>query len=174
MEDIEIRESAPGDRAGIEALYPEVFPQEDLLPLVGALVKEGGSVLSLVALRGQALLGHCVFTMCSIEGSSVRVALLGPLAIAPAAQEQGIGSAIVRAGLQRLERDGVAWVFVLGDPAYYGRFGFAPESCVAPPYALPEDWRGAWQSRCLGSMAPPEAGTLCVPRPWREPALWGP
>lgn len=173
MEDIEIRESAPADRAAIEALYPEVFPQEDLLPLVGTLLREGGSVLSLVALRGVALVGHGVFTMCSIEGSSARAALLGPLAVAPAAQQQGIGSAIVRTGLQRLERDGVVSVFVLGDPAYYRRFGFTPETRVAPPYALPEAWRGAWQSRRLGTMAPPEAGTLCVPRPWREPALWG-
>lgn len=173
MEDIEIRESAPGDRAAIEALYPEVFPQENLLPLVSTLLKARGSVLSLVALHGQALVGHGVFTMCSIKGSRARVALLGPLAVAPAVQKQGIGSALVRAGLQRLVRDGVASVFVLGDPSYYRRFGFAPETRVAPPYALPEDWRGAWQSRRLGAVAPPGAGTLCVPPPWREPALWG-
>jgi putative acetyltransferase len=174
MAEIEIRESAPGDLAPIEGLYREAFPQEDLLPLVGALLKEGESVLSLVAVRGGALVGHGAFTIGGVEGGSVRVALLGPLAVAPGEQQQGIGSAIVRAGLKRLERDGVASVFALGDPAYYGRFGFAPETQVAPPYAVPQEWRDAWQSLSLGSAIAPEAGTLCVPPPWRRPALWAP
>lgn len=174
MAEIEIRESKPPDLALIESLYNEAFPREDLLPLVRALLSEGGSVFSLVAMRDAALVGHGAFTKCSMDGGSARFALLGPLAVSPGEQQRGIGSAIVRAGLKRLERDGVALVVVLGDPAYYGRFGFAPETQVAPPYALPQEWRGAWQSLSLGVAAPPAAGTLCVPPPWREPALWGP
>jgi putative acetyltransferase len=174
MEDIEIRESAAGDRAAIEALYPEAFPQEDLLPLVAALLREGHGVLSLVAQRGRSLLGHGAFTMCRVEGSNARAVLLGPLAVAAAAQQRGVGSAIVRAGLERLKREGVAWVFVLGDPAYYRRFGFAPENLVAPPYALPEEWRDAWQSVSLGGGRPLAGGKLSVPTVWRKPALWGP
>jgi len=174
MEEIEIRESEPGDHAAIEAHYRETFPQEDLLPLVGALLNEGKSLLSLVALRGGAVVGHGAFTICDIEGSNARVALLGPLAVAPAAQQHGIGSAVVRAGLERLEQEGVAAVLVLGDPAYYRRFGFAPETRVATPCALPEEWRGAWQSLSLGGAAPVAGGSLRVPTPWRDPALWGP
>lgn len=174
MAEIEIRESLRGDRPAIEALYPEVFPQEDLLPLIRALLNQDEAVLSLVAFRGDTLVGHVAFTVCGVEGSSARVALLGPLAVAPAAQQQGIGSAIVRAGFKRLAAVEVSRVLVLGDPAYYERFGFTPEMRIAPPYALPEEWRRAWQSLSLAAAIPPEAGTLSVPGPWRDPALWRP
>ena len=49
-------------------------------------------------------------------------------------------------------------VYVLGDPAYYGRSGFIPEPAIAPPYALPEEWRDAWQSLSLGDAPQPPTG----------------
>lgn len=171
---LEIRESGPSDVAPIEKLYPAAFPDEDLLPVVRALLKEAPAVLSLVAIADNMLAGHVIFTPCAIGGRDDKVALLAPLAVAPARQRQGVGSAIVNAGLQRLENAGVAHVFVLGDPAYYGRFGFAPDDSVAPPYPLPEEWRSAWQSLSLRSDAPPLSGKLFVPQPWRQQALWGP
>lgn len=174
VDGVEIREGAPGDRAAIEALYPAAFPDEDLLPLVRALLDRAPGVLSLVAVVGQSVAGHGLFTPCGVAGSGERIALLGPLAVAPARQGQGVGSAIVRAGIARLERAGLGHVCVLGDPAYYARFGFAPETRLAPPYPLPEDWRGAWQSLPLGQAGPPRRGRLRVPEPWRRPALWAP
>ncbi|MCY0154352.1 hypothetical protein [Hoeflea alexandrii] len=74
----------------------------------------------------------------------------------------------------RLKRDGVAHVYVLGDPAYYGRSGFSPETGVAPPYPLPEEYREAWQSLGLGSAPLPDHGTLGLPDVWMQPALWAP
>lgn len=65
-------------------------------------------------------------------------------------------------------------VFVLGDPAYYGRFGFAPERGVAPPYPMPEEWADAWQSVGLDGTDSPRRGTLNVPSVWRRESLWGP
>ena len=174
MEEIEIRESAPGDLISIEALYPDVFPNEDLLPLVTELLQEATIALSLVGIIGPSLVGHVIFTTCGVAGSSDKVALLGPLAVAPAWQRRGIGSALVRAGLQQLDSAGVTRVFVLGDPAYYGRLGFVPETRVVPPYPLPAEWRGAWQSRSLRSAEPPRLGKLSVPQPWLQPALWAP
>lgn len=174
IEEIDIRESAPGDWPAVDALYVAAFPEENLLPLVGALLQDGDAVLSLAALRGGALIGHGAFTICGIAGSNARVALLGPLAVAPTAQKRGVGSAIIHAGFMRLEADGVRRIFVLGDPAYYERLGFGKETRVAPPYALPETWRGAWQSVSLGGADPVNGGKLSVPPPWREPALWGP
>ncbi len=171
---VEIRESLPEDVALIEALYPSAFPDEDLLPLVRELLKEGPAVLSLVAIADEALAGHVVFTTCSVAGSPDEVALLGPLAVAPARQKQGIGSAIVRAGLQQVQSAGASQVYVLGDPAYYSRFGFAPDENVTSPYPLPEEWRGAWQSLSLSGDKSPLQGALSVPEPWRKPALWGP
>lgn len=174
MESIEIRESVPGDLASIEALYPDAFPGEDLLPLVRELLQEAPVSLSLVGIVGSSLLGHVIFTTCGVAGSSDKVALLGPLAVAPACQRQGIGSAIVHAGMRRLENAGVTRVYVLGDPAYYGRLGFVPETRVAPPYPLPAEWRRAWQSISLRRAEPPSRGKLTVPQPWLQPTLWAP
>ena len=170
----EIRESLPGDRAAIESLYPAAFPDEDLLPLLRALLQEPAGVLSLVATVDAAIAGHVLFTNCGIAGTTEALALLGPLAVATARQRQGVGSALVRTGLQRLEDAGVAQVCVLGDPGYYGRFGFAPEEAVAPPCPLPGEWRAAWQSITLSHAEPSRPGTLTVPPPWQQPALWGP
>ncbi|MEM9618944.1 MAG: N-acetyltransferase [Pseudomonadota bacterium] len=171
---LKIRESRPNDVALIEKLYPDAFPDEDLLPVVRELLKEAPSVLSLVGIADKVLAGHVIFTPCSIAGRDDKVALLAPLAVAPAWQRQGVGDAIVKTGLQRLENAGVAHVFVLGDPAYYGRFGFAPDESVAPPYPLPEEWRSAWQSLSLRDETPPLSGKLSVPQPWRQQALWAP
>jgi putative acetyltransferase len=174
IEEIEIRESLSRDVISIEKLYPDAFPDEDLLPLVRALLGEGPSVLSLVGIIDRALAGHVIFTTCGIVGSTDKVSLLGPLAVASAWQRRGVGGALVRAGLQRLENSGVIQVYVLGDPAYYQRFGFAPEAGVSPPYPLPVDWQGAWQSVSLSPAERPPRGKLRVPRHWRHRALWAP
>ena len=171
---LEIRESLKGDIPAIEALYPEAFPEEDLLPLVTSLLADTTIVLSLVATIESEVAGHVIFTDCGVEDSSIKAALLAPLAVAPARQRQGIGTAIVYDGLQRLRDAGVRLVCVLGDPAYYGRLGFAPESLVEPPYPLPSEWEGAWQSQYLGDEIVPCAGQLSVPRQWLQPSLWAP
>ncbi len=68
---------------------------------------------------------------------------------------------------------GIKQVFVLGDPAYYQRFGFSPERQVLTPYPLPEEYgNDAWQSMPLAACAPLAAGRLSLPEPWMEPALW--
>lgn len=172
IDNLEVRESLPSDLDPIEKLYPDAFPEEDLLPVVRELLREGPDVLSLVGMAGPLLVGHVIFTPCTIRERTEKVALLAPLAVASARQRQGIGSAIVRAGLQRLEAAGTDAVYVLGDPAYYGRFGFAPDHDVAPPYRLPEEWREAWQSLSLNGGNPSLAGELSVPWPWRQKALW--
>jgi putative acetyltransferase len=168
-----IRRAEPADTPDIEALYAAAFPQEDLLPLLRDLSALDG-VLSLVALHGAAITGHVAFTPCGLDGAAERLALLGPLAVAPSLQRRGIGRALVGDGLARLGAAGIRRVLVLGDPAYYGRLGFGPEASVAPPYPLPEAWRGAWQSLDLGAGGTPPSGTLTVPPPWRRPALWAP
>lgn len=95
----EIRESVPDDVTAIENLYPAAFRDEDLLPLVRALLREEPPVPSLIGILDGALVGHVIFTACGIVGGTDAVALLRPLAVAPARHRRGIGSAIVRAGL---------------------------------------------------------------------------
>jgi len=173
-EKLEIRESVQGDSGAIESLYPEAFPDENLLPLVRDLLRDAAVTTSLIGAVDSRIVGHAIFTKCGVVGSNVSAALLGPLAVAPAWQRQGIGSAIVRAGLRRLEDMDVNLVFVLGDPAYYERFGFRPESLVEPPFRLPAEWDGAWQSQSVGDIVAPCSGKLSVPRQWLQPALWAP
>jgi putative acetyltransferase len=171
---IEIRESVPDDRPSIETIYPQAFPDENLRSLVNGLLSAQADVLSLVAILDAQVVAHVLFTMCGIEGLHTRVALLGPLAVAPARQRKGIGTALIRGGLRRLETAGIGHVHVLGEPAYYGRFGFRPEERTLPPYPLPTEWRNAWQSLRLGNAAPEPAGQLIPPEPWLRPELWAP
>jgi putative acetyltransferase len=103
----------------------------------------------------------------------MRLALLGPLAVLPALQRRAIGTALVHEALLQLAAAEVTRSFVLGDPAYYGRFGFAPEREIAPPLPVPPAWRSAWQSLSLPGAGAVPPGTLSVPSPWHDPSLWG-
>ncbi len=172
MTGFEISESRTTDIADIDALYPEAFPDEDLRALVRTLLEDTPEAFSLVATIESELAGHIAFTACKVTGGEAPVALLGPLAVAPARHRCGIGTALLRAGVERLRASGASLVLVLGDPAYYGRLGFDVERAVAPPFALPEAWREAWRSMALDSAALRPSGTLIVPPPWDEPALW--
>jgi putative acetyltransferase len=171
---ITLSDSRPDDWADLASLYPLAFADEDLLPLVQALLEQVPGVLSLVGILDARVVGHGVFTPCGVIGHSGEAALLGPLAVAPAYQQQGVGTALVQTGLQRLAAGGVRQVLVLGDPDYYRRFGFRPETAVAPPYPLPADWTGAWQSLPLNDAAPFGPGSLALPAPWLQPGLWAP
>jgi len=169
---IEIRESTPDDWKSIEVLYPDAFPDEDLLPVVRDLFQEVPSILSLAAVTGSSLVGHVIFTQCRVEGSRDNAALLAPLAVASAWQKKGIGTALIQAGFERLGNSGVTRIYVLGDPNYYGRFGFRTETHVTPPYPMPAEWRDAWQSIDLAGDGQPAQGKLCLPQAWLQPELW--
>lgn len=170
--DVGIRDALPGDAAAIETLYADAFPDEDLLPLVRDLRDAGPGIVSFVACVGETLAGHVAFTICAVDDRPESVALLGPLAVAPAHQRRGIGSRLMHAGLQRMEAAGAARVLVLGDPAYYGRFGFRADARIPTPYPLPEQWHSGWQSLDFGDVDPALAGPLDLPPLWRHEALW--
>ena len=171
---IDIRDSTADDLPAIVALYRDAFPDEDLVPLVRGLLDGTPEVRSFVAMDDGELVGHVTFTICTADDKDVPLALLAPLAVATRRHRQGIGSALVAHGFARLRADGVAHAYTLGDPNYYGRFGFRAERDVQPPYPMPEEWREAWQSVGLRDDAPAAAGLLDVPPAWRDPALWGP
>ncbi|MCP4320141.1 MAG: N-acetyltransferase [Hyphomicrobiales bacterium] len=169
-----IRETASDDIAQILALCPQAFPDEELRPVVSALLENESEVLSLAAFDGGALIAHVLFTICGTKENDRTGALLAPLGVMPSLQKQGLGTSLVHAGLERLEKMGIKQVFVLGDPAYYQRFGFSPERQVLAPYPIPEEWADAWKSMTLAGRTPLDAGRLLLPEPWMEPALWGP
>lgn len=171
---INIRESLPADRDELERLYPAAFPEEALAPLVRNLLNEENGVISLVALKDEKLVGHVVFTICDIAEQKAKVGLLGPVAVTPDIQKQGIGSMLIQEGFKKLQSKGIQRVCVLGDPAYYGRFGFKSDMSILPPYELPEEWQMGWQFVSLDENSSAPKGNLSVPEPWREPSLWLP
>lgn len=166
-----IRESTPDDNTCLDRLYAAAFPEEDLRPLVAGLLALETGVLSLAATMNGVLAGHGMVTTCTLDGPGTSVGLLGPLAVLPAYQRQGIGSALVRTCMQRVEVAGAGALCVLGDPAHYGRYGFARETRLLPPYPLAPAWRDAWQSITFTD-APLATGILVVPEPWRNRSLW--
>ncbi len=171
---LKIRDSASADFGAIESMYPKAFPDEDLVPLVRDLLPDTTVAISIVGEIDSEIVGHVIFTKCGIAGKQVNAALLAPLAVTPAWQGQGVGSALVRAGLQRMNDENVHFVYVLGDPAFYGRLGFLPESSIRPPYRLPAEYEGAWQSQNLRKTEATPSGELSVPKQWRQPLLWAP
>ena len=170
-----IRQTAKVELPQILAVYPLAFPDEELRPLVSALLEGEAKVLSVGAFDGD-IVGHVLFTLFDGEGADDKRAgaMLAPLAVLPEYQGQGMGSALVKQGLLQLTSMGTRQVFVLGDPNYYGRFGFQAEQNVLPPYPLPEEWRGAWQSMVLSDAKPLTPGHCRLPDAWMEPALWQP
>lgn len=174
IKDFTTHETKPEDIEQILALYPHAFPDEDLRPVVSALLPMAPEVLSLAAFDGEILVGHVLFTIGGIEREKKRAALLGPLGVIPQYQQKGVGSLLIRSGLERLEKLGIRQVFVLGDPAYYQRFGFSTERQVLPPCSIPEHWADAWQSLVLTEHKPSLLGRLSLPKPWMDQALWQP
>jgi len=166
-----IRPARPEDLAPVTAFYPLAFPEEDLIPLVRALWNDPPEAIHLVAEGEDGPTGHIAFTICGIDGQTQRVALLGPLAVHPSFQKQGVGTSLIDEGINRLIDAKVSAVYVLGDPAYYGRQSFAPETNIKPPYPLPDEWLPAWQGRVLATVDP-IPGRLAVPPAWQNPALW--
>lgn len=174
MDNIAVRRSGKTDHERIAAIYPAAFPEEDLQPLVRTLLAQKTGVHSFVAEKSGDLVGHILLTQCSVAEHQAPVGLLGPLAVAPIWQRKGIGSVLVRHGVEQLQTLQMTDLFVLGDPDFYTRFGFRPTHSVAPPHPLPESWQPAWQSLNLIGDNHTLQGSLDVPAPWRDPALWAP
>jgi putative acetyltransferase len=131
-----IREEAPADIAGIRAVVEAAFSRPDEADLVARLRAEGGSITSLVAADEDSIVGH---VMLSKMAAPFRALGLAPVSVAPHRQRTGIGSALIRSGLEKAAAGGWESVFVLGEPAYYARFGFsaALASGFASPYVGP-------------------------------------
>ncbi len=130
IEDVEVRAECPEDHAQVRHVNEIAFGRHGEADLVDALRSAGVATLSLVAVRHSTVVGHILFspvTVTSPSGDFVAVGL-APMAVLPEVQRIGIGSLLVRAGLAALERAGHEAVVVLGDPAYYPRFGFVRAS----------------------------------------------
>jgi putative acetyltransferase len=97
------------------------FGREDEARLVAALDEAGDSIVSLVAVEDNAVIGHVLLSRMTAPFPALGLA---PLAVHPDHQSRSLGAALVRAALDRAKALGARAVFVLGDPEFYGRFGF--------------------------------------------------
>ncbi|MBK5293497.1 MAG: N-acetyltransferase [Acidobacteriia bacterium] len=127
---IDIRDETPADWGDISTINRLAFHGDEEAELVGRLRASGLVIASLVAIEGGRAVGHILFSDLPIEaeGGMVRAAGLAPMAVAPQLQRQGIGSALVRRGLDVCRERGISIVIVVGHPAYYPRFGFSSEA----------------------------------------------
>jgi putative acetyltransferase len=126
---VNIRKETPADIPSIRRLNDLVFAGPVEGTIVDAVRESCPGALSLVAVEGDRIVGHLFFSPVEIDGMSGNEAMgLGPLAVLPDLQRQGIGAALVAAGLRELEKSGCAVVVVLGHAGYYPRFGFVPAS----------------------------------------------
>lgn len=128
MSQLEIRPLQPDDVVDVDRILEAAFEGRSEAELAGILLKEEPETVALVALHAGRLVGCIFFTSARIPGSDLRIAALGPMAVAPATQRSGVGSALVRQGLQVMRDSGYEASIVLGHSEYYPRFGFEPAS----------------------------------------------
>jgi putative acetyltransferase len=133
-----IRPEATGDEAAIHALVERAFapmPFSDGAEqdLVDRLRDRRELALSLVAGdEGHALVGHIGFSPVTIDHAPCGWFQMAPVSVCPSVQRQGIGGALIEAGIARLRQDGARGVAVVGDPAYYERFEFREIADFSP------------------------------------------
>jgi putative acetyltransferase len=123
---IEIREERPDDVAAVRDLNRRAFGQDQESNIVDALRANGAALLSLVATVDDRVVGHIMYSPLSV--GDINGAALGPMAVIPERQRQGIGSKLVEAGDRKLKDAGCPFIIVVGHADYYPRFGFTPAS----------------------------------------------
>jgi len=106
--------------------------------IMDALRRAAALSLSLLAVRDEQIVGHVALSPVSVTDGSARWYGLGPISVSPAFQGSGIGGELMRAALRRLRELGACGCVVLGDPVYYGRFGFEPHAGLVLPGVPPE------------------------------------
>ena len=141
-DEIVIRPEQPHDRDQVRQVNEAAFGRPDEADLIDGLHAEGAVLLSLVVEKNARILGHILFSRMHIETphGNIPTVSLAPMAVLPDHQRSGIGSQLIRHGLNELRTRGERIVIVLGHEHYYPRFGFSVE-----------------KARRLSSPFPPEA-----------------
>ena len=135
---IEIRREVSGDTVAIGEVIDAAFAgmpyaDGDEAELVEALRSQDALSVSLVAVHEGRIVGQVAFSPAEAGGGTAGWFALGPVAVLPAHQRAGIGSALIRTGIQAIAELGATGCILTGDPGYYGRFGFTLSPENAPP-----------------------------------------
>lgn len=157
MSMMSIRTATPRDREAIRLVEEHAFGQQTEAGLVDALVAAGDAVIELVAEEDGQVVGHVLFSRLYVDTGRKQVAAvaLAPLAVEPSFHGTGIGGALIREAHVRLKDAGETLAIVLGDPAYYGRFGYS--------HARAQKFDSDYQCDALQALAwgnAPETGRL--------------
>jgi len=135
-----IQPEQPGDAAAIRTVNERAFGQPQEADIVDALRQNCPETISLVAESTGLIVGHIFFSPVTIErpGGILKGMGLAPMAVTPEHQRYGIGTRLIKAGLEILRKRNCPFVVVLGHPKYYPHFGFEPAS----RYGLKCQWEG--------------------------------
>ncbi|QQS42875.1 MAG: N-acetyltransferase [Acidobacteriota bacterium] len=126
---MKIRPETENDIAAIHAVNVAAFETDAEARLVDELRKHADPFISLVAERDGDIVGHIAFSPVTHSArADVSILGLGPMAVVPDLQKQGIGTFLVARGLEECRSLGAGALVVLGHPEYYPRFGFVPAS----------------------------------------------
>ena len=137
-----VRVDKEGDHDFVRAVNTSAFDTSSEADVVDALRRGAQPVISLVAEESREIVAHIMFSPVSLLGHpNAKVMGLAPMAVLPIHQRKGIGSALVRAGLEQCIGLGFDAVVVLGHPEYYPRFGFssARQFGIYSEYDVPEE-----------------------------------
>ena len=127
-----IRPETPGDLPAIRALTRSVFHEaaygwDDAADALDRVRQAGALALSLVALNmDEALIGHIAFSPITVSDGAREWFYLAPLSVMATRQRTGIGGSLIVRGVAEMRAAGARGIVVMGDPAYYSRFGFQP------------------------------------------------
>ena len=140
---VHIRPAEPGDAVVIAGITREAFRTDPRSThteefIIAGLRAAGALAVSLVAETNGMVVGHIAFSPVSVSDGSSAWFGLGPVTVAPAHQQSGTGTALVTQGLATLGDAGAAGCVVLGEPAFYSRFGFARRRTLRLPGVPPE------------------------------------
>jgi putative acetyltransferase len=165
--DIAVRAEKAEDAAAVRALLLSAFETSAEADLVDALRANARPYVALVAVSHGAIVGHIAFTAVAYDPMRDRPGLalgLAPLAVGSGNRGQGVGGALVRAGLDACRDIGAGVVVVLGDPGYYARFGFASASALGlrSTYDAPD---GAFMALALRPFPVAKGPTTVLYRP---------
>jgi len=138
---VRVRPAIPDDAPAVRAVLTAAFPTSAEAQLVQRLAADGDLVLGFVAAEEEEIVGYAAFSRMAVTADDAPVPALGlgPVAVLPQRQRRGIGGRLIECGLAAANGRGIPLVFVLGDPLYYGRFGFRAGTAApfASPYAGP-------------------------------------
>lgn len=149
---VEVRLERPEDAAAVREIHAAAFGRPDEGRVVDALRAGDGSYLGFVAVEDGVVVGHIVFSPATLHcyGALFTVTALGPVAVWPTRQRQGIGSRLMGEGLAACQRLGRDIVVVLGHPAFYSRFGFV----TARPLGLMSEYPAPDEAFMVAELTP--------------------